>query len=763
MKTQFLCFYNGEYEQKSKILILVFAVTATFIFSDHLALAFAFDGKTVTLMIIENIASVLTALMQVNLIYNKPIKKWGEVVMINSGNLTTIYVSQKEGNRLNTGFYKEVRDDMQGPLDTIENALGHIFKMRSAGFGQPITIEILDDIYTIDKPIVIDEKVNLVTIKGVNNTVINGGIKIEGFKDDVFNGAKCFSAEVPQVKEGFWFTDLYVDGIRADFTHLPKEGVFTPVTVEDEATFLFTHSKWFIAKPEDAKLFGSLKNLSDCFISYNHYWVDEHSPIESVDVEAGKVEMKCKSRYSLSVKHERSALKYKIENVAEAFCNANEWYLDRETAKVYYIPKNSDQTAESIVVYAPCIHTLFEVKGKKDSKVDGITFKNLTFANTKGDYESVKYDPCFGDVKGEEGEIYASDAQALCFAPGAVEFTYAHGGGVKNCYFRNLGLHGLTINDGCDGQTVYGNRFYNLGAGGVKIGGGAFGCEKEDETHTILVTQNIIKNCGRRYFASCGILLKNAYKITVSHNEICDLFYTGISVGWVWGYHDNISRDNIIEKNHIYNIGQGVLSDMGGIYVLGRQPGTILRGNLIHDIICFDYGGHGIYADAGTSYILIENNICYGGNSTGFNQNYGRMNTIRNNIFAKAGEEPVRSSMAELHPSIILERNIIVSDGTASYRAGYGKQNTGYFHKMCGTNNIHFNTKGDVEIFDIGTKTFTLEEVQKNYGLEDGSIIADPKFKDYENNDFTLDEDSPALAMGFEPIDMSDVGVTIKI
>lgn len=76
---------------------------------------------------------------------------------------------------------------------------------------------------------------------------------------------------------------------------------------------------------------------------------------------------------------------------------------------------------------------------------------------------------------------------------------------------------------------------------------------------------------------------------------------------------------------------------------------------------------------------------------------------------------------------------------------------------MCGTNNIHFNTKGDVKIFDIGTKTFSLEEVQKNYGLEDGSIVTDPKFKYYENNDFTLAEDSPALAMGFEPIDMSDV------
>lgn len=690
--------------------------------------------------------------------------------MINSGNITTIYISQKDGNDLNTGFYKDVRDDMQGPVKTIEQALFQIARMRNAGFGQPMTIAILDEVYTLDKTVEIDNKVSLVTIKGVSNTIINGGIKIEGFKDDVFNGTKCFSAQVPQVKEGFWFTDLYVDGLRADFTHLPKTGVFEPVSVEDNDTELGTHCKWFIAKPEDAKDFASLKNFSDCFISYNHYWVDEHSPLESIDPETGKVVMKYKSRFSLSDKHKRSALKYKIENVAEAFENANEWYLDRETAKVYYIPRNAQQTADNIEVYAPSLHKLFVIKGDKEKRVDGITFKNLTFANTRGDYVSIGNNhKMMADVSdtfdyltiGEDA--FASDSQAVSSAPGAIEFVYAHGGGVECCTLRSLGIHGITVNQGCDGQRIYGNEFFNLGAGGVKIGGGEYGCDKEDETCDIIVSQNKIENCGRRYLSACGVLVKHAYKITVSHNNISDQFYTGISVGWIWGYADNISRDNIIEKNHIFNIGQGVLSDMGGIYLLGKQPGTIVRGNVVHDVTSSHYGGHCIYTDEGSSYILIENNICYGGNSTGVHQHYGRMNTIRNNIFAKAGEEPVRSSMAELHPSIILDRNIIVSDGTASYRAGYGRQNTGYFQKMCGTNNIHFNTKGDVKIFDIGTKSFTLEEVQTAYGLEDGSIASDPKFKDYENNDFTLAEDSPALLVGFEPIDTSDVGVTIKI
>jgi len=80
------------------------------------------------------------------------------------------------------------------------------------------------------------------------------------------------------------------------------------------------------------------------------------------------------------------------------------------------------------------------------------------------------------------------------------------------------------------------------------------------------------------FFSACGMALIHSYGNEVSHNHIHDFYYTGISCGWVWGFAENVSRENRIEKNHIHHLGKGVLSDMGGIYILGVQPGTMLRG-----------------------------------------------------------------------------------------------------------------------------------------------------------------------------------------
>lgn len=686
--------------------------------------------------------------------------------MIHSSNVSTIYVSQQYGNNLHSGFQPKETGDLQGPLQSIEVALLRVVDLRRAGACQPIDIVILDDVYIAETPIRISGEVSAVRFRGWNNTVISGGKRITGFQKDVFNGVPCFSAPVPK---GLTFTDFYVDGLRADVPHLPKEGHFFAQSVENNDSACGASSQWFIAKPEDIALFKTLKDFGSSIISFNHYWVDEHTPIADFDFETGKITFRYRSRFTISDQQEESKLRYRLDYVPEAFENKNEWYLDQEKATVYYVPREATQTSESIEAYAPVATQLFIVEGTPSKRVENISFEKLTFAYTRGDYISSwsKRDSAgTGDGRdylAEEEILYASDDQSVQKAPGALSFQYARGCALEFCTFRNLGLYAVELGNGCFNTRIYGNRFFDLGAGGIKMGGGAYGCEKQEETYGNTISQNSITQCGRRYDAGCGILMKHTHSNVVSHNEISHICYTGISLGWVWGYAENISRDNILEKNHIHHIGYSGLSDMGGIYALGIQPGTVIRGNIVHDVQCGVYGGNGIYTDEGSSYMLIENNICYNVDASAFNQHYGRMNTVRNNIFAKSKLWTVRSAKSELHICVILENNIIVCEDTSAIGTGYAGAATGEFHKIQGKNNLIYDPKGPAKIIELPARNLGLQEVQTVYGLEDGSVEADPLFADYENNDFTLAEESPAYALGFRKIDTHDVGVTIQL
>ena len=682
--------------------------------------------------------------------------------MISNATISTLFVSQKRGSDAYSGFEREEAGCYQGPLKTIEAALERIKNMRAVGSKQPVRIVLTDEIYFAEKPIVITPDVDQITICSDCKTVVSGGVSVTGFEEDTFNGRKCLSAHVPQVEQGMWFTDFYVDGCRADFTSFPKDGFYAAEEVENKGEAYDSQSKWFIPFEKERALFKNLRNFEDCFVSFNHFWVDEHSPIEHFDPETGKIEMKYFSRYSIHHANPAAKMRWKLENVAEAFEHPNEWYLDRPTAKLYYLPKEG-QTVENLQGFLPVTWQLFVIKGEKERKVQHITFRDLIFAHTRSD-KSSRWLTDYHTPVPENHSGFACDEQGLNEACGAVEFRYAHQCYVERCQFTCLGLHAITLENGSDNIRIYGNRFYRLGGGAVKMNGGAYGCEKGEETWGNTVSQNYITYCGQRYAASCGVMIMHAYGNTVSHNEIGWQYYTGISVGWIWSYKDNITRENLIEYNHVHHIGQGVLSDMGAIYLLGVQPGTIVRNNIVHDVQGCGYGGTGIYTDEGSAQILVEKNIVYNIHSSAYNHHYGRMNTVRNNIFCKAARM-VQASRPELHTGLVMERNIMVSEGKCAYGYGYKQEGPccGNLNMIAGDHNLHFDVTGDPCLIDLDGRKFSLSEAQEVFGLEFGSLYADPGFVDYENNDFRLRDDSPAQKLGFIPIDTSEVGVTIKL
>jgi hypothetical protein len=261
------------------------------------------------------------------------------------------------------------------------------------------------------------------------------------------------------------------------------------------------------------------------------------------------------------------------------------------------------------------------------------------------------------------------------------------------------------------------------------------------------------------------VLARHTFGNEISHNHIHDLFYTGISCGWVWGYAESVSKNNHIEYNHIHHLGKKLLSDMGGIYLLGSAPGTILRGNLIHDIEKWNYGGWAIYPDEGSSFVLIEKNIGYNTSSQPFHQHYGKLNIVRNNIWAFGREGVARTSKAEGHKQFIFERNILLTDGQPTIVGGYPGvlekrdfwSELNLFWDISGQAPVCADVTTDKQAVQHNHTVFNLADWQA-LGFDRYSVVADPLLADPAHGDFTLAANSPALAIGFEPFDLSGVG-----
>lgn len=683
-------------------------------------------------------------------------------------NATTLFVSQNCGNDSNEGL------SVEAPLAGIERALDIVKTLREDGHQQPISIQITDDEYIMREPVVIDASMSAVTIEPYTKTKISGGFRIENFKKDIFNGVNCVSAELPGVKEGsLRFTDLYVNGVAAEYTHYPDEGFLYAKDVENHGTKLSDHSKWFIAEDKDMSVIKNFRNLRDCFISFNHHWIDEHTPIKDYDAKTGKIEFAYASRFTLDPTREAAKLRYRIENIAETFKNPGEWYLDCQNGKVYYILRENENI-ENIIAYAPLTSKLFILNGDKDNRIERVHLRGFDFNCTKGDYSSkyVETDAAHDIYKFDENfEGYAADIQSVCWGHGSVEMKYARNCSIKECLFLNMGVHAINIAEGCENIYIERNEIMETGGGGIKVDGGTKEEPSYTHTHGIHIRNNRITRCGNRYFSACGVLIKQAYECVVAHNEISYLYYTGISCGWTWRYEPSVNRDNLIEKNHVHHIGLGKLSDMGAIYLLSEQPGTIVRGNLVHDVESKHYGGWGIYPDEGSSFMLIENNICYNLTSNCIHNHYGRHNTVRNNIFVKTGGSPFALGRGEeTHTSDYVTNNILVSDGTSWFSINrVFDENDKLYPKIINQNIISHNNL----LFDVSGKEqnflsyayeeflthYTFEQAQNELDFDTGSVFADPLFVDYENNDFTLRPESPAFKLGFKQIDMSDVGI----
>jgi hypothetical protein len=188
----------------------------------------------------------------------------------------------------------------------------------------------------------------------------------------------------------------------------------------------------------------------------------------------------------------------------------------------------------------------------------------------------------------------------------------------------------------------------------------------------------------------------------------------------------------------------GKLSDMGGIYLLGPQNGTVVEGNCIHDINSAHYGGWGIYTDEGSAYITVEKNVVYNCKSQCYHQHYGQYNTLRDNVFAFGGENIVRMSRGDAHVGIVLENNLLITDGRPIYGC-FDDTFLGAVLALQASGNRIWDVSGKAPAMvqytsDGKTVSLSLEEWQKESGKDLGSTVEQP-------NDVEIDRENKRVTL----------------
>lgn len=658
---------------------------------------------------------------------------------------TVIYVSPA-GDDLGSGL------SVESPLRSMEGAKQVSRKMRSEGLTGNIEVKLAAGIYSVSKAVVFEPRDSMLTFTGGGETIFCGGKRITGWKR---HRGSVWVAPIPEIGDKKWdFRQLYVDGELRRRARTPNEGVFTVVGQPDDSLSGTKHyatpSDTFFFRPGDID--PGWKDPSQGEAIVYHYWTDTHLPISSIDGKSGSINFRHPSRKRFTDGFEGAMARYIIENVYEALDSPGEWMLDRNRGMLYYIPM-PDEDMRSVEVMAPRVEEFIRISGDADAGkyVENLRFEGLSFR--------------YSNFTLPEGD--GNDYQASSTVPACINMSMARSCVFTDCVISDLGTYAVSLEAGCSENSFTFNRIENISAGGFRIRGMVSGQSPLLRTGGNIISDNTIAHYGLYYSSAVGILIMHSDNNDISHNLIHHGNYTGISVGWSWGYQRSASFGNRVCNNHIYHIGMNnLLSDMGGIYTLGDSPGTVLKGNVIHDVSANRYGGWGIYNDEGSTGIVVEDNIVYRTKFSPFNIHYARNIVVRNNIFALGKLEQMSRTHAEPHISVFFEGNIVYwREGKLFASNWKDKPYKIYTDIFRGVVDADKTLLSDWNIFY--NPTLAREEVDLNgfswdqwyaMGRDTHSLYANPMFADPENGDFTLLPESPALKMGFKPIDAKAAG-----
>lgn len=537
----------------------------------------------------------------------------------------------------------------QSPKATLTSALRQAREWRRTEDNRiqgGITIYMEGGTYAFHEPVFIrpedsgtKESPTIIRSVGDEKVILSGGISIKGWKKQ----GKVWVADVPAFNgRPLDFRQLWVNGKKAvrarDVEDFEKMNRICSVDEKNEILYVPAVS---IRRLIDNK--GNLK-AKYAEMVLHQMWCVANLRIRSVEVQGDSAAIRFhqpESRIQFEHPWPRPMVTTNGHNSAFYLTNARElqdvpgeWYHDIDARKVYYYPREGEKMQEAEVI-VPAVETLVRVEGTLDRPVCHIRFEKITFSYTTWMRPSEKghvplqagmylTDGYRIDPKMQRNYLnHPLDNQGWLGRPAAaVRVVAARQIDFERCRFEHLGSTGLDYEEAVQGGVVRGCLFRDIAGNGLLVGSFS---PAAHETHLPynpadrreVCTQQQINNC---YFTEIGnedwgcLAIAAGYvgDVNIEHNEISEVPYSGISLGWGWTQTVNCMRNNRVHANLIHHYAKHMY-DVAGIYTLGSQPKSYVTENCVHSIYKPGYvhdPNHWfyLYTDEGSSFITVRDN-----------------------------------------------------------------------------------------------------------------------------------------------------------
>ena len=519
-----------------------------------------------------------------------------------------------------------------GPY-AIEKALQQVREDRRLNGAEDVCIRLQAGTYRLNQTITVRPEDSGIRIVADGNAVVSGGVKITGWKKQ----GRMYVADVPEFNgRPLEFRQLWVNGRKADrardvadfekmyrIRNIDKKNeiLYVPAAavkkiLGERHAEMVIHEMWCVAnlRIKGIKVQGDSAAVTfhqpESHIHFMHPWP---SPMVTKD-------------------GHNSA--FYLTNAKSLLDTPGEWYLDAKEQKVYYIPRKGEDMAKADVE-APAVETLMKIEGTPDAPVKGITIEGVTFSYATwmrpsisghaplqaGMFmtEAYKVRPKIIRPNGD----HKLDNQGWVGRPAAaVSVRCAEDINFKGCTIEHCASTGIDFFEYTKGGSISRSTIRDVGGNGILAG--SFGPEAH-EAHLpynptdsriictgLTIENNLITDVTNEDWGCVGIGAGYVRGIRILHNEISEVSYSGISMGWGWNQQPCAMADNRVKGNLIHHYAKHMY-DTAGIYTLGAQPHSFVEENVVRDIYSPGYAhdpNHWfyLYTDEGSSCIMVRNN-----------------------------------------------------------------------------------------------------------------------------------------------------------